>query len=211
MPRINNGVKAEWPQKIGYHVRSLCNVSFVFYQKEKNDRNWWLAQSIGGVVSLNLVKSTRKHLIWFAQRFCEFIALECFPFRAAAATWKWFAGCEVFEFIEGEFSIQSFTLAGGSGGMFSSVSHFTTDYPRGSRLGELLGASTPYQGGHYWPPWIAGSHTWILELMKHSTIYRQICYKAEWYQQSLRLKWSSLTKNPMSQILLSLLLFFLPF
>ena len=99
----------------------------------------------------------------------------------------------------------------GSGGMFSSVSHFTTDYPRGSRLGELLGASTPYQGGHYWPPWIAGSHTWILELMKHSTIYRQICYKAEWFQQSLRLKWSSLTKNPMSQILLSHLLFFLPF
>ena len=45
---------------------------------------------------------------------------ECFPFRGAAATWKWFAGCEVCEFIEagGIFSIQSFTLVRGGRGAY---------------------------------------------------------------------------------------------
>ena len=53
----------------------------------------------------------------------------CFQFRAALRTWKWFAGCEVCEFIErGIFSIQSFTLVYKRGCSASSVSHFTTDY-----------------------------------------------------------------------------------
>ena len=70
-------------------------------------------QGFVGVVRLNLVKSTRKHLTQnhLQDGFVNSLR-ECFPFRAAAATWKWFAGCEVCEFIEagGIFSIQSFTL-----------------------------------------------------------------------------------------------------
>ena len=149
---------------------------FIIY-KEKNDRNWWLAQSIGGRGESEPCKIHTKafDLKSSARRFCEFIALECFPLRAAAATWKWFAGCEVSEFIGGGIFNSVLHSSRGVGGC-SAVCRISQQITLlGCDRGELLGASTPYQGGHYWPLWIAESYTCIFELMKHSTINRQIC------------------------------------